>query len=108
MSSLAQPASACSKHKTEAREVKLNLKILTLDIYLTTCRELFHVLLHIYTSGTNEQYFNNVLLVIFNGTKPFLQWKSSRLGVENTACVDVSSMPMLAVSIIHASMVILT
>lgn len=54
MSCLAQPASACSKHMIETREVILDLKNLTtLDIYLTTCTELFHVLLHIYTSRTN-------------------------------------------------------
>lgn len=54
MSCLAQPASACSKHMIETREVILDLKNLTtLDIYLTTRTELFHVLLHIYTSRTN-------------------------------------------------------
>ena len=38
---------------------------------------------------------NNVLLVIFNGAKPFLQWKS-RLGIKKAAYVDVLFMPALA------------
>lgn len=78
-----------------------------LDIYLMICRELFYVLFYIYILGMNEQYFNNVLFVIFNGIKLFLQWKSSRLGVENIVCVDVLFMFMLVVSIIYVSMVIL-
>ena len=93
MSCLAQPASACGKHAIETREVILDSKKSDVVGYL------FNDMQRIVSRSASyihlkDEYstLNNALLVIFNETKPFHQWKSCRLGVKNTAYVDVLTM----------------